>query len=100
MPAIVECDNAASRTREGCDPASLDPIHLFVGSKTVNEHDRDTRSFVEKGNLDRAIAEDWHSRFLAVRQRYRNWLQMLIVSLASAVAKKPQCGPLSCGFQC
>ena len=41
-------------------PARIDPVHLLVGGKAVNENDRIAGSLIEKGELDGSVLECWH----------------------------------------
>jgi len=57
MPAIVERDDAAARPRERRHPAGRDPVHLLVGGKAVDEHDRLALAFIEKCDVHVVVGE-------------------------------------------
>jgi hypothetical protein len=67
VAAIVERDDTAAGADERRDPAGIDPVHLFVGGKAVDEHDRLALPFVEIGDLHFAVHEIRHQATLSIR---------------------------------
>ena len=60
MATIVEGDHAPAGLAQGGDPTGMDPVHLPVRRKAVDEHNRLSRALVEKCDLDPVVRKALH----------------------------------------